>query len=66
MLLSLKPLRRALFTDYLCVTGCLVYFLPEGEDTTIGADRACKIVLSGLGMQPFMCRSGHLTGRILS
>eukprot|EP00913_Durusdinium_trenchii_P009743 g9152.t1 len=36
------------------VAGCLVYFLPANVETTIGSDKDCKIVLSGLGIQPFM------------
>mmetsp|Transcript_127155 Transcript_127155/g.317552 ORF Transcript_127155/g.317552 Transcript_127155/m.317552 type:complete len:890 (-) Transcript_127155:390-3059(-) len=37
------------------LSGNLVYYLTPGADTTLGADKACKIVLAGLGMKPFMC-----------
>jgi len=36
------------------LSGNLVYYLVPGEDTTLGSDKACKIVLTGLGMQSFM------------
>jgi len=38
------------------LNGCLVYFLPDGDEQRIGCDKeGCNIVLDGLGIKPFMC-----------
>lgn len=36
------------------LAGCLFYFLKLGEATALGSDKACKIVINGLGMKPKM------------
>mmetsp|Transcript_93760 Transcript_93760/g.148038 ORF Transcript_93760/g.148038 Transcript_93760/m.148038 type:complete len:1003 (-) Transcript_93760:279-3287(-) len=36
------------------LSGCLVYFLMKEEDITCGSAPSCKIVLSGLGIEPHM------------
>jgi len=37
------------------LSGCLVYYLAIDEVTQIGSADGCKIQLSGLGIQPYMC-----------
>mmetsp|Transcript_94625 Transcript_94625/g.187482 ORF Transcript_94625/g.187482 Transcript_94625/m.187482 type:complete len:935 (-) Transcript_94625:101-2905(-) len=37
------------------LSGCLLYYLRPGEDATLGAAKENKIVLKGLGIQPYMC-----------
>jgi hypothetical protein len=37
------------------LSGCLMYLLPQGEDTKIGEDPSCTIQLLGIGIKPFMC-----------
>lgn len=39
-----------------CLTGCLAYFIPVGEDVTLGSDPKCTITLRGLGVAPVMCK----------
>lgn len=53
-------------SDDASLTGCLVYFLPEGEQTTIGMDKECTIVLQGVGMQPHMCSLLNEDNRIVT
>mmetsp|Transcript_23971 Transcript_23971/g.53982 ORF Transcript_23971/g.53982 Transcript_23971/m.53982 type:complete len:1025 (+) Transcript_23971:51-3125(+) len=38
------------------LSGCLVYFVVKGQDTTIGSDPDCTIVLQGLGIRQYMCK----------
>jgi len=37
------------------LSGCLMYFLKNGEDTTIGSEEECTITLKGLAVHSRMC-----------
>jgi len=48
------------------LSGCLVYFLPPEDETLLGQDESCKIILQGLGIKKFMCAIHNQDNKVIT